>query len=204
MMRRTGAPGCSTDLRANGPSRGPQLPWGSCCIRKTFWRLPVLHSDRHRHASRSREFSGSPPPTARYGFPSRTILPCHRTIKEPSARAALSSFSTCLPNREKAYFGGRVQSNERFSRQKLSTVNVENMLSEGARRVGGASDVRSRGFGDAGPPVARAAGSRRDTSSTARARPAAENSFENRPIHRLSAADRDVRGGPRARRRGSA
>ena len=61
MTRRTGAPGSSTDLRTSGSTRDPQLPWGSCCIRKTFWRLPVLHSDRHRHAHRSREFPGFDP-----------------------------------------------------------------------------------------------------------------------------------------------
>ena len=45
--------------------RDPQLPWGSCCIRKTFWRLPMLDSIRHRHARRSWKFSGVFAPSRR-------------------------------------------------------------------------------------------------------------------------------------------
>jgi hypothetical protein len=57
MTRRTGAPGCLTDPETDGSTRDPQLPWGSCCIRKTLWRLPVLYSVRYRHTRRSRKFS---------------------------------------------------------------------------------------------------------------------------------------------------
>jgi len=59
MTLRTGAPGSFTDLRTGGSTGDPQLPWGFCCFRKTLRRLPVLHSYRHRHARRSRKFSGN-------------------------------------------------------------------------------------------------------------------------------------------------
>jgi hypothetical protein len=58
---RTGAPGSLTDPGTGGSTRDPQLPWGSCCIRKTFWRLPMLDSIRHRHARQSWRFSGCHP-----------------------------------------------------------------------------------------------------------------------------------------------
>jgi len=45
MTLRTGAPGFFTDSETSGSARDPQLPWGSCCIRKTFWRLPMHYSD---------------------------------------------------------------------------------------------------------------------------------------------------------------
>ena len=72
MTRRTGAPGCLTSLGSGGSTRDPQLPWGSCCNRKTLWRLPVLYSNRHRHAHRSREFSGAEAPS---GLPPRLPAP---------------------------------------------------------------------------------------------------------------------------------
>jgi hypothetical protein len=73
--RRTGAPGCLTDSETNGSTRDPQLPWGSCCIRKTLWRLPVLYSVRHRHARRSRKFSGAFDPQKTPGTVARTARP---------------------------------------------------------------------------------------------------------------------------------
>jgi hypothetical protein len=91
MMRRVGTSGCSADPETNGSTRDPQLPWGSCCIRKTFWRLPAFYSTRYRHTQRSWKFSGSPLQDARLGHPLRSSLPCHRTIKEPSTRAVFSS-----------------------------------------------------------------------------------------------------------------
>jgi hypothetical protein len=91
MMRRAGTSGSSTDPETNGSTRDPQLPWGSCCIRKTFWRLPAFYSTRYRHTRRSWKFSGSPLQDARLGHPLRSSLPCHRTIKEPSTRAVFSS-----------------------------------------------------------------------------------------------------------------
>jgi hypothetical protein len=96
MMRRVGTSGCSADPETNGSTRDPQLPWGSCCIRKTFWRLPAFYSTRYRHTQRSWKFSGSPLQDARLGHPLRSSLPCHRTIKEPSTRAVFSSFLTRL------------------------------------------------------------------------------------------------------------
>jgi hypothetical protein len=73
--RRTGAPGCLTDSETGGSTRDPQLPWGSRCIRKTFWRLPMLYSVRHRHARRSRKFSGAFDPRKTPGTVARTARP---------------------------------------------------------------------------------------------------------------------------------
>ena len=56
-----GTSGSSTDTAASGSSRDPQLPWGFCCIRKTFWRLPVYDSTRYRHTRRSWKFLGVSP-----------------------------------------------------------------------------------------------------------------------------------------------
>jgi hypothetical protein len=55
--RRTGVSGCLASPGVGGSTRDPQLPWGSCCFRKTLRRLPMLHSRRHRHAHRSRKSS---------------------------------------------------------------------------------------------------------------------------------------------------
>jgi len=78
MTRRTGAPGCFTSPGTSGSTRDPQLPWGSCCIRKTLWRLPMLDSNGHRHAHRSWEFSGFHP-LETPGTVARAARPSHVT-----------------------------------------------------------------------------------------------------------------------------
>jgi hypothetical protein len=42
MARQAGTPGSFTSPGTGGSTRDPQLPWGFRCIRKTFWRLPML------------------------------------------------------------------------------------------------------------------------------------------------------------------
>jgi hypothetical protein len=79
MMRRAGVTGCLTDPETSGSTRDPQLPWGSCCIRKTFWRLPVCYSNRHRHAHRSRKFSGVRDPVQTPGTVTRAARPSRVT-----------------------------------------------------------------------------------------------------------------------------
>jgi hypothetical protein len=79
MTSRASAPGCLTDPGTSGSTRDPQLPWGSYCIRKTLWRLPVLYSVEHRHARRSREFSGVRDPLRTPGTVSRAARPSRVT-----------------------------------------------------------------------------------------------------------------------------
>lgn len=147
MTRRTGAPGCLTSPGTGGSTRDPQLPWGSCCDRKTLWRLPVHSSDGHRHALRSREFSGAEAPSGR---PARFPAP-HDPLMSPDYQRAFClgqqsrrSRPAC-PTRTRAYSRAGMQSTVRFRRQRLSTVNVENMLSdmEGGRNEVSASQAAS-------------------------------------------------------------
>jgi len=82
---RAGASGTSTDPGTGGSTRDPQLPWGSCCIRKTLWRLPVLYSIRDRHPRRSRRFSGA------FG-PLRTHVPVARSVRPLRVTGLSKSF----------------------------------------------------------------------------------------------------------------
>jgi hypothetical protein len=75
MTLRTRHPGVFDRSGSQRLSRDPQLPWGSCCIRKTFWRLPVLHSNGHRHVHRSRKFEGARVPFKATGPVSRAVRP---------------------------------------------------------------------------------------------------------------------------------
>jgi len=101
--RRTGAPGCLIDPKTNGPSRGPQLPWGFCCIRKTLWRLPVLYSAGNRHSLRSRKFPKAFGLRKTLGTVARTARPFRVTGLSKSHRLGQRSRRhrlTCPTERE--------------------------------------------------------------------------------------------------------
>jgi hypothetical protein len=72
-------------------SRDPQLPWGSLLQsgrRSGAFRCSTpLDTGMSFGAGSSRRLS--PPEGARRGFPPRTSLPCQRTIKDPSTKAAV-------------------------------------------------------------------------------------------------------------------
>jgi hypothetical protein len=153
MTRRTGAPGCLTDPETGGSTRDPQLPWGSCCDRKTLWRLPVLYSNRHRHARRSREFSGAEAPSGRAPRLPAPFVP----LMSPDYQRAFCRgqqsrrLRPACPTRSRAYSRAGVQSTVRFRLHPLSTVNVENLLSVRNSLPRAVSAARARSSSAASP-----------------------------------------------------
>lgn len=164
MMSRADAPGCLTDPGTSGSTRDPQLPWGSCCIRKTFWRLPVHYSNRHRHAHRSRKFSGVRDPFRTPGTVARTEHPFRVTgLSKSHLRGQQSRrFRPACPTEKGAYRVSGLQSRERFHHHMFSTGAVDNMSNEveshlsalsAGRRA--SSRARTAGFSAAAVPARR-------------------------------------------------
>jgi len=163
MMRRAGVTGCFTDPETSGSTRDPQLPWGSCCIRKTFWRLPVCYSNRHRHAHRSRKFSGVRDPVQTPGTVTRAARPSRVTGLSKSRLFGQQSrrFRPACPTGKKAYRRPGHQSTARFHRQTFSTAGVENMSDRVETRSNVLSATRRPSSKSAAPPQSPAIGARR-------------------------------------------